>query len=290
MRVTTLHSYQERLLRVQLFIEQHLDENLQLETLAEEAHMSSHHFHRIFTGMLGESVKTYVRRLRMERAALRLTHGKQPVTEIAFDAGYETMEAFSRAFKRMFEMSPTNYRGNSRKRVPGFVLKPNTEIRKPTGEKIMDVRIEELPLQRVAFARHVGQYADCHHAWEKICSWAGARGLLNDSTLFLGICHDDPEVTAAENIRYDACVTLDQKVAPEGDIGIQEIWGGAYAIATHKGPFDTLQDSYNWLCGHWLPSNGKEIKSAPSVEIYLNDPDTTPPEELLVDICIPLES
>jgi AraC family transcriptional regulator len=98
MRESTLEDYQQRLLRVLLHIQNHLDDPLQLDELAEVAHFSPYHFHRIFRGMTGESVKEHVRRLRLERAAHRLRFTGQPVTEIAFDAGYQQHEAFTRAF------------------------------------------------------------------------------------------------------------------------------------------------------------------------------------------------
>ena len=69
MRTATLDDYKQRLLRVLVHIQEHLDESLSLDELAGLACFSPFHFHRIFTGMLGESVKEYVRRLRIERAA-----------------------------------------------------------------------------------------------------------------------------------------------------------------------------------------------------------------------------
>ena len=156
MRETTLRDYEERLLRVRLYIEGHLDEDLPLEVLAREANMSSYHFHRIFSGMLGESVKAYVRRLRLEHAANRLAYSSQPVTRIALEAGYESHEAFSRAFKGVFEASPSQFREEWHGRAPGSVIRAKTRTHTPTGGNIMDVRIENLPTRRVAFARHTG--------------------------------------------------------------------------------------------------------------------------------------
>jgi AraC family transcriptional regulator len=290
MRASTHESYRQRLLAVLLYIERHLDEDLPLEELAREAHFSPYHFHRIFRGMLGESVKGYVRRLRLERAAMRLAHTSQAVTRIALEAGYETHESFSRAFKVLFGVSPQGYREACRAHGAGFMTLERFAPQPPSGGNIMEVRIERLPAQAVAFMRHVGPYAACGQTWQRLCAWAGPKGLLGARTLFLGVCHDDPEVTAPENIRYDACISLERALTPEGEVGVRDILGGEYAVARHKGPLENLKDSYAWLCGHWAPRSGREIKAAPSVEIYRNDPDSTPPEEILVDICVPLES
>lgn len=87
MKGETFEDYQARILRVLAHIQKNLDGSLSLEELAGVAQFSPFHFHRIFCGMVGESVKEHVRRLRLERAAHRLRHGGQPVTEIALDAG-----------------------------------------------------------------------------------------------------------------------------------------------------------------------------------------------------------
>ena len=81
-----------------------LDDALDLQSLAREAALSPFHFHRVFRGMVGETPLELHRRLRMERAADRLLGGGETVTAVAFDAGYETHEAFTRAFRRRVRM------------------------------------------------------------------------------------------------------------------------------------------------------------------------------------------
>lgn len=92
----TEQTYQQRILKTLVHIQTHLDGDLTLEALAGVAHFSSYHFHRIFRGMVGESVKEHVRRLRRERAAHRLKFTDQPVTTIALDAGYHFPHNVSR--------------------------------------------------------------------------------------------------------------------------------------------------------------------------------------------------
>ena len=106
----------------------------------------------------------------------------------------------------------------------------------------------------------------------------------------MGICHDDPEATAPEEIRYDACVAVDSSFEPEGEIQVQVIAGGEYAVTTHVGPYDQLEETYAALCGQWLPQSGRELRSCPCFEIYLNDPEGTEPEELITDVHLPLRS
>lgn len=298
MSATTEQDYQKRMLRVLVHVQEHLDEALPLEELAAVAHFSPYHFHRIFRGMVGESVHQHVRRLRLERAAARLKHSDQPVTQIAFDAGFETHEAFTRTFRTMFGQAPSQFRTEHRS-VPyppvqsGVHYDPESKLDSfqpvPPGDKPMDVTIEKLPPQRVAFMRHTGPYDQVGGTWGRFCGWAGPRGLLGPNAKFFGLCHDDPEVTPPDKIRYDVCLVVDESVQPEGDVGVQEVAGGDYAKTVHHGPYQNLAETYAGLCGQWLPTSGRELKSAPGIEVYLNDPNTTAPADLVTEIYMPLE-
>ena len=88
----------------------------------------------------------------------------------------------------------------------------------------------------------------------------------------------------------DACVSVDEDFVPKGDIGVQVVAGGDYAVTTHFGPYHKLGDTYTKLLGQWLPRSGRELRSAPCFEVYLNDPQGTEPEDLLTDIYAPLQT
>lgn len=296
MKKSTLKLYKERILRVLVFIQQNLDYDLSLEQYAKVAHFSPYHFHRVFRGMVGESLKEHIRRLRLERAAMRLKHTDKSVLEIALEAGYETHEAFTRAFGAVSGCSPTRFRSSK-----SVLLKTDSsgvhyrgdgaigDIKLAIGGEPMDVEIKSLEPMHVAFVRHVGPYNEVGAAWEKLCARLGAEGMLGPGAKFVGICHDDPEVTATEKIRYDACVTVDDGFEPEAEIGAQTVGGGEYAVTTHIGPYDKLGRTYAKLYGQWLPQSGRELRSQPCLEFYLNDPESTDPEDLLTDIYAPLE-
>jgi AraC family transcriptional regulator len=298
MRTVTLQDYRRRMLRVLVHIQQHLDEALALEDLANVACFSPYHFHRIFKGMVGETLQEHIRRLRLERAASQLKLSAKPVTHIAFDAGYESHEAFTRSFHALFGRSPSAFR--SAKRTPPLPAAPSEvhyDPGKPAGHfkttqprnKAMNMTIKPMSPLRVAFMRHVGPYSAVGATWDKFLPVLGKDGRLGGDCMMIGICHDDPEVTPLDKIRYDACVTVDESFVPEGDIGVQVIAGGDYAMATHFGPYQKLGETYSQLFGQWLPRSGRELRSAPCFEVYLNDPQTTDPEDLLTDIYIPLK-
>jgi len=283
MKEITVQVYRQRILRALVFIQKHLDEDLGLDGLARVAGFSPYHFHRIFRGMVGESVKEHVRRLRLERAAMRLRQGvSTPLIEMALDAGYETHESFCRAFRGMFGKSPSEYRRDSARfpEVPSgvhFIGEKGPDDFRPMEGGEMKVGMKELPTMRVAFMRHTGPYRGCGKVWEELMAWAGHEGLLGPDTKFLGLSHDDPDVTPPGKLRYDACVTVDGAFEPVGEVGIQAIPGGEFAVTTHIGPHSGLGATYARLFGQGIPSLGREPASAPCIEFYLNDPESTQP-------------
>jgi AraC family transcriptional regulator len=291
----TQRIYAERMLRVLVHIQTHLDDALNLEELAGVAHFSPYHFHRIFRGMVGESVMEHIRRLRLERAAQQLKLGEDAVTQIAFSAGYETHEAFTRAFGRLFGVSPSKFRADHSPLAAGdgkihFVASGQLQDFQPIapGEIVMQVEVKKLKPLRVAFMRHVGPYQNVGETWNQLCAWAGPRGLFGPQTRMLGLCYDDPEVTPPDKIRYDACMTVGEEVAADGPVGVQEIAGGDYAMVLHSGPYEKLNETYAALCGQWLPQSGRELRSAPAMEIYLNSPNDTLPDQLRTEVYVPL--
>ena len=169
----------------------------------------------------------------------------------------------------------------------------NQKLRKLNEKRsypeLPDVQTKEIPSRKVMFVRHIAPYNECGKALGKLCEWAGPRGLLQPGVEFIGLCYDDPDITPAEKIRYDACITIESDIDPEGEIGIQTVEGGLYAMTTHHGSYTKLSETYAKLCGQWAPQNGYEIRSLPSLEIYLNSPEDTPEDELLTDVHIPIK-
>jgi AraC family transcriptional regulator len=297
MRAVTLQNYKRRILQVLSHIQHHLDDPLPLHELAALACFSRYHFHRIFKGMVGESVKEYVRRLRLERAAGQLKLGSASVIDIALNAGYESHEAFTRSFKACFGASPSQFRLIRRARFAGV----SSALHYRAGRTVrhfrtihrggnMNVKLERLKPMRVAFLRHVGPYGEVGPTWDRLLTIMGKDGYLGGGTMLLGICHDDPEITPPAKIRYDACITVGDDFVPGGDIQVQTVAGGEYAMTTHTGPYKNLGRTYTEFLGQWLPRSGRELRDVPCFEVYVNDPQSTAPEDLLTDIYAPLQT
>lgn len=257
-------------MRVTDYIHAHVGEEIEPEVLADIAGMSLHHFHRVFRGLVGESVMGFVRRLRLERAAQRLRFDDASVTEVAFDAGYTSHEAFTRAFRTRFGDSPSGYRSKSRVEIPP-----------------PEVQLRMLPERRCLALRHVGSYDQCQEAWGILMGKLAMAGRVMDVEHSLGLCYDDPDVTSTDKLRYDACVTLTRlpSTLPDGCTW-RTIPAGRYAIAMHRGPYESIFETYVGLLGRYLPFHDIELVAEPVVENYLNNPTDTPPADLLTEVCV----
>lgn len=287
-RDTTTRDYRERINRVIFHIEAHLGEPLNLEDLAKVAYFSPYHFHRVFAAFTGEKLAGFVRRLRLERAAQHLLHLDASVTEIALGAGYETPSAFTRAFVALFAVTPTEYR-QRHEPIPllGARLLALTTI---TEDSTMTPEIRTIDPMPVLFVRRTGPYYQAAgEAFGVLCQFAGPRGLLGPASRMIGISHDDPHVAEESRFRYDACVTIDREVKPEGEVGRKTIAGGKYAVFLHAGAYEGFQKTYDQIFRAWLPGSGEKLREEPCFEIYLNSPDQVKPEDLRTEIWLPLQ-
>ncbi|NCC62691.1 MAG: AraC family transcriptional regulator, partial [Verrucomicrobiae bacterium] len=213
-RQETIKDHQERLNRALQYINEHMDEPLSLQTLADVACFSPYHFHRIFAAYVGEPLSTFVRRIRLEKAAHYLCHSRQSVIDIALAAGYESHAAFTKAFTKHFGESPTDFR---KQRTVYLLRQQQLVITIKRKEDIMSPEIRNREESTVVYVQRTGPYKKAaEEAWGALCAFAGPRGLLHGQAEFIGIGYDDPTVTPEDKLRYDACVTITQDVTPEG--------------------------------------------------------------------------
>lgn len=283
-----------------------LDAALDLNELARAAALSPYHFHRTFRGMLGETPLELHRRLRLERAAWRLLHHDASVTEIAFTAGYETHESFTRAFRAYYQCSPSACRQSARDEQSGCRIFPiqltapsgihfdplgfaQLTLHLASGETIMDVTIEDRPALRVATVPHVGPYNRISEAFARLGAIAGPAGLFGPHAAMLAIYHDDPDTTPATELRSEAALVVSADAKLPTGVVERHLSAGPYAHATHVGPYEQLGDTWARLMGQWLPQSGFRVRDAVSYEVYRNTPDDTPNEKLITELYVPLE-
>ncbi len=222
----------------------------------------------------------YVRRQRLERAAFRLRHAGGHVATAAFAHGYESHEAFTRAFRAHFGMPPSEYRDHHHGGAEdGRVEPPASALR----------RVDSM--RRVLACRFTGPYDACAPAWEQLMAFAPTVSGVRLDRPTLGLVYDDPEITAPDKCRYDAAVEVDPSASlPALPAGIVErtVASGTYAVIVHAGAYDTILESYLTLLGGWLPRQGWDLADEPVVERYVVPFGSVAPEQLRTEVCVRL--
>lgn len=280
--------YYERINVVIRYIDAHLGDDLDIETLAGVGYYSPFHFHRIMRAYLDEPLGSYITRLRLEYGAQLLRHSVEPVTLIAERVGYDNLSSFSKAFKKRFVIAPVEYR---QKNIDLLKIS-HISIEQNAMKFLKDIqpKIKTIKAKKLIYAQALGAYNESSQkAWEQVCRYAKEKRLFGFRTEFIGISFDDPTVTESEKLRYNACLTVSKEVKPEAEIGVMQIPEGKYAIFTHKGPYEELNSSYNYIFGQWMAENKIELRNEPCLENYLNTPEKTKPEKLVTEIMVPIE-
>jgi AraC family transcriptional regulator len=274
--------YQERLGRVIAYIHDHLAEELRLEQLAEVAHLSPFHWHRVYHAMHGETIAVTVRRLRLQRACAYLANSDLPVAQIARKCGYPTSQSFARAFRADYGVSPVQYREHGSHTV--FRAGPS----QPQAAGYT-VEIREVPRVRLAGIDHKGSYMEVGKAFETAYTRLAAQGLAQAGMRWLAVYYDDPFAVPEAQLWSRAGLSLPPGALAQPPLVPFELGGELCAVLRHQGPYATMRAAYQWLYGQWLVQSGREPANLPVFEEYLNNPRGTAPSQLLTDIHLPLK-
>jgi AraC family transcriptional regulator len=148
----------------------------------------------------------------------------------------------------------------------------------------MEVTIVTQPDLRVAGIRHIGPYTEIGREFGRL--GGQLKGPPPAGSQMIAVYHDDPDATAADQLRSDAAITLPGNTS--GPMGLieQHVPAGRYAKTVHKGGYEALPDSWKAL-KEWATKNGHTM-AHPGYEIYVNNPMTTEKEGLLTEIYLRL--
>jgi AraC family transcriptional regulator len=293
--------YDKRMHRVLAYIDMHLDQALDLATLADVANFSPFHFHRLFNAWMGDTLGDYLRRRRVEVGAQRLL--LQPdltVLAAALSVGFGSGEAFARAFKLRFDASPTEWRAQYSNLGQGQRNLNQTRLSQqsddgaplpPSLELIMkyQVTLADRPAVSVAYLRHVGPYGEAVGLfWQKeFHPWRHQHGLQNQACY--GIGHDDPHVTEPAKCRYDACTEYPADFVPPRNMLTTTIGGGKHAVMPFEGRSQDIGEAWTYMLRHWLPQSGYQMEHGPCFEHYTADAKyDVATGAFSCDLCIPL--
>ncbi|MBU6954046.1 GyrI-like domain-containing protein [Hahella sp. HN01] len=290
---TTVTKYQNRLRRVLAHIDQHLLDDLSVEELSQVAHFSKFHFHRQFSASMGMGVYKYVQWRRLKKAAHELAYrSRYSVTDIALNTGFDSLEAFSRAFKKACGQTPSQFRRQPRwepwRDHDEFLFKARADIMQ-TDNSNYSVNLLEQEAIPVAALEHHGAPERLGESIRRFIEWRKANKRPPSVSATYNILHNDPESTSAEAFRMDLCAGVNSAVEenPYGVIA-KTIPAGRYAVLRHIGPDAGMRAAFHFLYGEWLPGSGETLRDAPCFLQRVTMYPDVPEHEAIIDIYLPL--
>ena len=261
-----------------------------LADLAQAAHLSPFHFHRIYRALTGETVGRSVLRLRLVHA-LHLLRTSASITDVALAAGYDTPQAFARVVKQTLGHSPSTLREQP-SQLDTALQTLRTTPRASVADPAPALRVEVVSIDpfRVSALRNVGDYADLDQAYTTLFGWAAEQDLLEHLHGIYGLPHGDRRDIAAADYVFDCALAFTRDAPEDAAAGVRTLAldGGRYARLRHVGSYMALEDLTDALLAQWWPASGETLRDAPIFHHYLDDPEETAEATLRSDIYLPL--
>lgn len=294
--------YKNRINRVFEFIDENLESDLSLSTVSGIAFFSPFHFHRVFKFVTGETLNEYVTRRRIEKSASDLLHKNATATEIAHNYGFSDNSSYSRAFKKYFGVSPTEFKKQNPNRHSKIrQLKSKNGQEYPDYDKYIcvinnlknwikmnaKIEIKEMPKMDLAYVSSIGPQ-NLENSYGKLMQWATPKGLINDKTKMITIYHDSFKVTQANKVRMSASILLDKPIETKGEIGLTTIEAARFIVGSFEIGLNEFEKSWTGLFV-WMNENGYKKADKEPFEIYHNNFNEHPERKAIVDFCIPIE-
>ena len=295
--------YNKRINTVFQYIDDNLDKELSLETIAKIAFYSPFHFHRVFKMITNETLNNYITRRRIEKAAALLLHKKElTISDLVTQFGFNSISAFTRAFKNYYGESPTSFRKSNSQKFSKIsqIDSKNSQIETNYDTYICNImnlkkwtimqaniEIKEIQEQDVAFVTQIG-VEGLETAFSKIIRWATPRNILDNPNLkMIRVFHDSFKITAPEKVRMSIGITLNQPIKVEGEIGITKIEKGKYIVGHYEIKPNDFEKAWTGLF-IWMNENGYKKTTKNPFEIYHNNFNEHPENKCIVDLCIPV--
>ena len=276
--------------RAQRYIRLHLTEPMSLARIAREAGSSSHHFARLFQAYVGETPFGFLRRLRLLEALRMLEEDADAsVTEIAMSIGYDTAAAFNKAMRKTIDATPSEFRTMGKEKQDAVVY----DLSRPRFPKETPMNLSEFetvtrPLTHYVFMEKRGPFAEvAPPLWNELQPMV-PRLVQSQVREFLGVSGIDKGRAGEDAMIYQAGVGLASEPA-KLPVRLQHrvIPSGRYARFVLTGPYAQIWQAFDRVF-KTVAERKVELRPEFCIENYLNDPRSTPEDQLLTEILVPV--
>lgn len=240
------------------YMEAHLKAPLTLRDVAKAVGYSLFHFHRLFLAVTGETPAAFIRRRRLTESARELFEPGKRTIDVALAYQYDSQEAFTRAFRRQFGVTPGQYRLHQTGTPPYPIA---------SGGSIMEPRIVEKESFTLIGMIYFGenQKGEVGQLWGEFNPRACRIPHRLPGTAY-GFCFTDDR--ANPNFWYLAGVPVEQIGEIPAEMVAKTVPAQTYAVFTHRGPVSSLGDTYSEAYRNWLPTSGYELAAHFDFELY----------------------
>ena len=248
------------------YIESHLADALSLEQIAGVGGVSRFHMVRAFAAATGLSVMRYVRTRRLSEAARALAGGAPAILNVALDADYGSHEAFTRAFRDHFGVTPETVRAASR--LDNLKLQEPIVMDSTLTDKLQPPRFETgKPLLVAGISErctHENGGAGIPNQWQRFHQKVGDIPDRVGQVAYGVCCNGDD----SGNFDYIAGVEVSDFSDLPREFSRVRIPEQRYAVFTHRDHISSIRRTVNTIWNHWLPASGLKAADAPSFERY----------------------
>lgn len=292
------------------YIKENLHEELSLEKLAVLSNFSKFHFHRIFKSVTGTTINDFIKNAKIERALFFLMNNpSKSISEIASECGFLSISSFSRAFREVKHLTPSEWRklhknsnigiidsniGKMQSEIENYLaLKLNNLKNIEMSETMkLDFEIKKLDAFNVIYIRNLNIHKHDSETFEdmfkQLFSWASPRNLVNfPETKALTVYRSNANLEGM--LQADVCLSVPEKIIGEGIIGTTTISGGLYAIFHKEAPMSECFKTWNYIYEVWFEENGYQPDNRNFFLSHLNDPKSHPKNHHIIDIYIPIK-
>ena len=257
--------YIEKINTVQDYIEKHLDEEISVQMLSKIAFFSEYHFQRIFKQFTSESLYSFVKRLRLEKAIFLLRSSrKQTIQDIALSVGFSNQASFAKALKEEYQLNASQIKNMNDLEINQMINEKRTNGKVFTNDSYYNNPIE-LTIQivepfKVLYTRYTGAYKGNSDLFSKLFTklycFADKNKLVRQEAKWFVVYHDYSDLTAEEKLRLSVCMSIKDEMANQGEFGCMELAGGRYAVGRFLLGADEYQGAWNYMISGWLPDSG----------------------------------
>jgi len=247
------------------YIESHSAEELNLEGVAAAAGVSRYYMARAFAESTGLSVMRYVRGRRLSEAAKALSAGASDILTVALDAGYGSHEAFTRAFRDQFGLTPEAVR--AQRGFDGLELIEAKRMDPAHRFELAEPRIERGHAMLIAGLNARYSYesrgAGIPAQWQRFVPYLGSiPGQVGQTTY--GICHNNDQL----GVDYLSGVEVGHDSRIPEPLATIRLAQRSYAVFVHRDHITSIRSTYEAIWNEWLPGSRLRVDDAPDFERY----------------------